>query len=279
MWGYKAWVGELFPPRTPASKFLSLYSRYFNCVEGNTIFYSLPASTTITRWVQETPETFRFCPKVPRDISHTPRLDTQKQATAAFIERMRDLGTRLGPIFLQLPPTFTPAHLPQLQQFLDNWPDDLRLAVEIRHSDFFQAAHEEALNNLLRTYKVARVLMDIRPLQTGSAREQQELLARERKPGLPLHKITTTDFTFLRYIGHPHMAVNEPFLREWAVQLEQWHKQGHTLYVFCHCPYEEYSPAICVEFYQHIRKQIPLPPLSWQLAKTDGPTVEQARLF
>jgi uncharacterized protein YecE (DUF72 family) len=121
-------------------------------------------------------------------------------------------------------------------------------------------------------------MMDIRPLQTGAAREQQELLARERKPGLPLHKTMTTDFTFLRYIGHPRMEVNEPFLREWAEQLGQWYKQEHTLYVFCHCPYEEHSPEICVEFYQQLRKQISLPPLSWQLARANR-SIEQARLF
>jgi len=278
MWGYKAWVGELFPPRTPASEFLRLYSRRFLTVEGNTTFYSLPSPETIARWVQETPETFSFCPKVSREISHAPRLDTQKHATSIFVERMRGLGTRLGPIFLQLPPTFTPAHLPQLQAFLDNWPRDVRLAVEIRHADFFQATHEEALNNLLKTYNVARVMMDIRPLQTGSASEQRELLAQERKPGLPLHKTTTTDFTFLRYIGHPRKEVNEPFLHEWAKQLGQWHKQEQTLYVFCHCPNEEHSPEICVEFYQQLRKQIPLPPLAWQLAKADR-SIEQPRLF
>ena len=43
MWGYKEWVGsgKLFPPRTPASDFLRLYSRKLSTVEGNTIFYAL----------------------------------------------------------------------------------------------------------------------------------------------------------------------------------------------------------------------------------------------
>ncbi len=35
-WGYKEWVGNFFPARTPASDFLRLYSRRLNCVEGNT---------------------------------------------------------------------------------------------------------------------------------------------------------------------------------------------------------------------------------------------------
>src|SRR5205085_3838849 len=145
------------------------------------------------------------------------------------------------------------------------------------HADFYTEPHASTLNSLLSQYHAARVMMDTRPIRVGSTQEQQVLQARERKPNLPLQLATTTDFTFLRYIGHPRMEVNEPFLQEWAVQLGQWHKQGHTLYIFCHCPNEEHSPAICVAFYEHLRKQIPLPPLSWQLAKQDKPTIEQAR--
>ncbi len=75
MWGYKEWVGSFFPARTPASDFLRLYSRRMSAVEGNTTFYALPSVATVSRWRQETPETFRFCHKVSRDISHAARLD------------------------------------------------------------------------------------------------------------------------------------------------------------------------------------------------------------
>src|SRR5450631_4053806 len=54
MWGYKDWVGTLFPPHTPASDFLRLYSNKLSTVEGNTTFYALPSQETIARWRQET---------------------------------------------------------------------------------------------------------------------------------------------------------------------------------------------------------------------------------
>src|SRR5579864_182982 len=104
MWGYKEWVGNFFPARTPASDFLRLYSKKLSVVEGNTIFYALPSSETIARWRQETPATFRICPKVSRSISHEARLESKRDETLFFVERVRELGTRLGPIFLQLPP-------------------------------------------------------------------------------------------------------------------------------------------------------------------------------
>ncbi len=247
-------------------------------VEGNTIFYALPSAETIARWVQETPSTFRFCPKVQRSISHAPNLATQKEETSTFIERMRSFGERLGPVFLQLPPSFGPAQFSQLKAFLDFWHQDVRLAVEVRHQDFYREPHSSTLNMLLKQYNIARIMMDTRPIRTGSVQQQQLLQARERKPNLPLQVAITTDFSFVRYIGHPQMEVNTPYLESWTQQLGQWLQQGITLYVFCHCPFEEHSPAICAELYRRLKAVVPLPLLPWSHEQMEtGP--EQFRLF
>jgi uncharacterized protein YecE (DUF72 family) len=277
VWSYKGWVGTFFPKHTSTSEFLRLYSQKLNCVEGNTTFYATPSPATIARWSQETPETFRFCPKVARSISHAARLDANTDELQAFVERMRGLGKRLGPLFLQLPPHFAPADLAQLQTVLDHWPQDIRLAVEVRHVGYY-GAHEQALNALLTHYQVARVMMDTRPIRVGPPDEQQMLQARERKPDLPVHPTNTTDFIFLRYIGHPRMEVNEPFLDQWAPRLAGWYKQGITLYVFCHCPLEEHSPAICAQLYRRIHQFVPLTSLPW-LIEQEQTQPEQGRLF
>ncbi len=160
MWAYKEWVGNFFPEHTPSNDFLRLYSRKLNAVEGNTVFYALPSLETIARWCQETPPTFRICPKVSRSISHGAQLENSRNETLLFIDRMRKLGTRLGLIFLQLPPSFGSAHLPQLEAFLNAWPTDVHLAVEVRHSDFYTEHHALTLNTLLSQHKAARVMMD-----------------------------------------------------------------------------------------------------------------------
>ena len=278
MWGYKEWVGNFFPAHTPASDFLRIYSRRLNAVEGNTVFYALPSAETIARWNRETPPTFRICPKVSRSISHSPHLETTKNETLFFIERLRGLGERLGAMFLQLPPHFSPDMLPQLQRFLDFWPEDVRLAVEVRHPKFFVEPHSAELDTLLRNYHAARVIMDTRPIRTGTSEEKQVLQARERKPDLPLHITLTTDFAFVRYIGHPRMEVNAPLLDEWSTHLAQWLEQGITPYVFCHCPFTEFAPTICYALYDRVSALEPLPPLSWQQEK-NGTEPEQARLF
>src|SRR5215470_11045266 len=152
MWGYKEWVGEFFPPRTPQSEFLRLYSQRLTTVEGNTTFYATPNAETVARWRMDTPSTFRFCFKIPRTISHAPRLDTAKTELMAFLGRMRALQERLGPMFLQLPPSFAPTELSQLEAFLKFWPNDVRLAVEVRHPEFYSEQHASTLNIMLRQY-------------------------------------------------------------------------------------------------------------------------------
>ena len=174
-------------------------------------------------------------------------------------------------MFLQLPPSFAPAQISELQGFLDFWPEELRLAVEVRHLQFFTRPYTEELNALLRQYKVARVIMDSRPIRVGSTEEKQVLQSRERKPDLPVELTTTTDIAFVRYIGHPRMEINDPLLDNWAHQIVQWLKQGITVYAFCHCPFEIHSPQICHALYRSVSTLASLPPLPSQ--------PEQARLF
>lgn len=278
MWGYKEWVGNFFPRHTPPNDFLQLYSRRMTAVEGNTVFYALPSVEMVARWKHETPETFRMCPKVSRSISHASSLGKNRDATLELVDRMRGLGSRLGSLFLQLPPSFGFTHLSKLEEYLSNWPKDVRLAVEVRHPTFYTEQHALKLNKLLSLYNVGRVMMDTRPIRIGSAEEKQLLQARERKPDLPLHISTTTDFIFLRYIGHPRMEVNNSFLDTWAEQLAKWIEERLTLYVFCHCPFEVHSPTICYTLYEKVSALTPLPHLPWQPDQPES-VPRQERLF
>lgn len=280
VWGHKAWVGTFFPQRTPPGDFLRLYSRKLSTVEGNTTFYAVPSAETIARWRAETPAEFRFCPKIPREISHAPALEASQNATRTFVSRMRGLGERLGPIFLQLPPAFGPAQLKQLETWLNCWPTDVRLAVEVRHPAFFEQEQAVVLNALLHEQRAARVIMDTRPIRVGPAEEQDMHQARERKPDLPVYPAITTDFTFLRYIGHSSSEVNAPFLDTWAARLVQWLERGIALYLFCHCPSEVHSPDICYELYRRLAQFTAVPELAWAREKREtGQEIEQGRLF
>ncbi|MEJ2266712.1 MAG: DUF72 domain-containing protein [Anaerolineales bacterium] len=284
IWTYKGWIGSLFPERTKSSDYLREYARRLTTVEGNTTFYAVPAEDTIRRWVEETPETFQMCPKLPRTISHAGKLVAHIEEARSFLEVMSQLGSRLGPMFLQLPPRYSPKLFEDLRAFLNVWPQQQRLAVEVRHPDWFDSEHNERLNRLLSERGMARVVIDTRPIRDlredrileGSVYLRM-LEARERKPDVPILPERTTDFAFLRYIGHPLMERNAPFLDEWADYLASLIGAGDEAYVFCHCPDEGLDPWLCRELHQRIADKVPVSPLPWDEA--DGDTARQPRLL
>jgi uncharacterized protein YecE (DUF72 family) len=265
VWGYKDWVGDLFPPGSKNADFLALYSRRLTTVEGNTTFYATPKPEVVQRWAEETPAHFRFCFKLPREVSHAGPLVEQIGATQAFVERMAPLGTRLGPFFLQLPPGYPPHKLADLEQWLQAWPTEQRIAVEVRHDDWYTPPQEAALMELLARYRAGRVVMDVRPLSAGPlpGAEIDLEAARDRKPDVPMHPLHSSGLALVRYIGHPTPALNEPFLDEWAARVAQWLATGIEVYFFCHCPDERRSPALCRAFQQRLARLAEIPPLPW----------------
>ena len=73
VWAHPSWSGVLFPRNARSTDYLRLYSRRLTTVEGNTTFYAIPSAETVRRWAEETPPSFRFCFKLPRDVSHQDR--------------------------------------------------------------------------------------------------------------------------------------------------------------------------------------------------------------
>jgi uncharacterized protein YecE (DUF72 family) len=256
-------VGELYPSGTRTTDFLHLYSRRFTTVEGNTTFYAVPNPETVTRWVTETPPGFEFCLKLPRDITHQKLLQPHIPEALAFLERMQPLSKRLGPMFAQLPPTYSPALLDDLQTFLEAWPrQDVPLALEVRHGDWFKEPHLSNLTELLTRLGVGRVLLDTRPVYSGE--DDPQLTSERRKPQLPVQFSVTTNFTLIRFISHPRLSMNEQFMNEWVTQIKQWLKEGIKVYLFVHCPTEDMSPNNARYFQQLLEENgVEVPPLPW----------------
>ena len=270
IWTYKGWVGALFPVDTGSSQYLREYSRRLTAVEGNTTFHAVPAAATIRRWVEQTPDTFRFCPKLPRLISHAGRLEPHISAAHDFVEAMRPLAGRLGPIFLQLPPRYGPALMDDLRSFLEAWPSRVRLAVEVRDLRWFEPPHQAALDALLSRRNMAHVSIDTRPIRALQGDQilkrsvyERLVQARARKPQLPIVPAATADFGFLRYIGHPRLVQNLGVIDEWADHMAGWLGAGMDAFVFCHCPDERLDPWLCREFHHSIAARLSIPPLPW----------------
>jgi uncharacterized protein YecE (DUF72 family) len=88
-WSYPSWKPGFYPADAKPAHFLGYYASRLPAVELNTTGYRLPAEEQFERWAAQTPEGFRFAPKLNAYRSTD---------IATFEEHVRRLGDRLGPI-------------------------------------------------------------------------------------------------------------------------------------------------------------------------------------
>ena len=86
---------------------LQRYAQRLNCAEINSSFYRSHSRATYERWARAVPSKFRFAVKVPRAITHDARLRRTRVLLRQFLREIDGLGVHLGPLLLQLPPSFT----------------------------------------------------------------------------------------------------------------------------------------------------------------------------
>ncbi|MBD1824711.1 DUF72 domain-containing protein [Cyanobacteria bacterium FACHB-DQ100] len=272
IWAYKQWVGDLFPPKSKPSDFLNLYSRRFTCVEGNTTFYSIPDRTTVDRWKSETPNGFKFCPKLPKTLTHSGKLAPSLPEALQFLELMQRLDDRLGVLFAQLPPSYSPANFKDLEAFLRGW-TGANLALEVRHAQWFREPYRTQLNELLTELNIGRVLLDTRPIY--ECEDDPQLQSERKKPQVPLQPDITAPFSLIRYISHP--SINQVYLEEWVKLVDRALQQGTEIYFFVHCPIEERSPQNARSFQKLLEQHsVSVPALPWNQIE---PPSSQMRLF
>jgi len=200
-WGEKGWVGTFYPPGTPPIQFLSHYASRFGAVEADNTYYRIPTAKAVRGWEQRVPEGFTMCAKFPRAVVHGgqgPQPDSAAildgpeacEARNLFLDRMRLMGPKLGPLLIQFPYFNRKAFekpgpfLERLERFLAGLPTDLRYALEMRNRQWLN----EPLLRILRNHRVAWVWADL-PYMPAPWELSPEL------------DLLTTDFTYTRLIG------------------------------------------------------------------------------
>ncbi len=140
---YPTWRGGFYPEGSKPADFLGLYAERLPSVELNATFYRLPSEEQMRSWAERTPETFRFAVKMSRRITHFGGLDL----VGTFCERVRVLGSRLGPVLCQFPPT-RPRDDGLLRLLLDTLDPALEVAFEFRHESWAEAEVPARVNSL-----------------------------------------------------------------------------------------------------------------------------------
>ncbi|MGV7178388.1 DUF72 domain-containing protein [Xanthomonas axonopodis] len=144
---------------------LQRYATRFDAVEINSSFYRPHRASTYARWADSVPEDFRFSVKLPRSISHDARLHGTGPLLDAFLAQAGALGTRLGCLLLQLPPSsaFDAAVAARFFAMLRRrW--DGGVVCEPRHASWFAAPAQA----LLARHRIARCAADPAPVPAAS---------------------------------------------------------------------------------------------------------------
>lgn len=169
-------------PTADAGTHLQRYAARFNAVEINSSFYRPHRADTYARWSASVPETFAFAVKMPRAISHTRRLRNCAEELDRFLGDVSSLGSKLGVLLLQLPPSLAmstadaDAFFALLRQRY-NGP----LACEPRHASWLS----EEGDALLRAFAVARVAADPARISVASQPGGDPALCYYRLHGSP----------------------------------------------------------------------------------------------
>ena len=143
-WSSPDWRGKLYDPGSRPRDFLAQYARHFDTVECDATFYGVPRPTTVDGWRSRTPEGFLLSSKLPREITHERGLVDCGETLNEFLGVMGRLGHRLGPTVAQFAYVAKRRDAREyetgddfrsrLRSFLDLWPKERQLAVEVRNA-------------------------------------------------------------------------------------------------------------------------------------------------
>jgi uncharacterized protein YecE (DUF72 family) len=215
-WNYRQWRGSFFPEKLPTKQWLSYYASRFDSVEVNYSFYRLPSEKTCEAWYEQTPERFCFAMKASRYLTHIKRLRDVREPWNTFLERVRTLKQKLGPILLQFPSNFraSEVNLEAVDEFLKYAASGTTrgLALEFRDQSCFGGE----MMAILRQHCAALVI-------SHSSR-------------YPVPEVeATSDFVYFRFHGPRKMfasSYTDTELQEWANTMKAFLERRRDVYAY-----------------------------------------------
>jgi uncharacterized protein YecE (DUF72 family) len=231
-WQYDHWRGPVYPRGLPQRAWLESYAARFATVESNSAFYRLPERRIFEAWAERTPDDFLMAVKVSRYLTHIKRLRGPAEPVDRFVGRVRGLGSKLGPVLLQLPPQLA-CDRDRLARTLDRFPSGFRVAVEFRHDSWFR----DEIRDLLVEHRAALCLADRRGVLGPVWR--------------------TADWTYLRFHGgraRPRPSYGVRALDAWADRLAAQWSADEDCYVYFNNDHRAAAPRDAARFARRVQR-------------------------
>ncbi|MCP4054440.1 MAG: DUF72 domain-containing protein [Mesoflavibacter sp.] len=218
---------------------LQYYSSQFNSIELNATFYRIFPPEQFEKWREKTPSNFKFFPKLNQEISHWKRLNEVKDVVDNYLYSAVNLQEKLGTIFLQMHNNFAPKDFNRVVSFIEDWPKEIPLAVEFRHTDWYNdPTVSEELFQLLETNNISNVIVD-----TAGRRDL-------------MHMRLTNPTAFVRYVGANH-PTDYTRVDDWIKRLKTWKTQGiKEIDFFIHQNIEKESPLLSAYFIKQLNAEL-----------------------
>lgn len=219
---------------------LEYYASQFNSIELNATFYRIFPAEQFAKWHDKTPENFKFFPKLVRNISHLRRLNDQVYPIVdEYLIGAANLKDKLGTLFLQMHDNFGPKNWDRVVRFVENWPEEFPLAMEFRHTDWFNDSKvAQELYHLLEENNIAPIIVD-----TAGRRDI-------------MHMRLTNNEAFIRYVGANHKSDYDR-LDDWVERLADWKSMGlRNIHFFIHQNTELESPLLSAYFIAKLNKKL-----------------------
>ncbi|MGA1227293.1 MAG: DUF72 domain-containing protein [Tamlana sp.] len=218
---------------------LAYYATQFNSIELNATFYRIFPAEQFATWHKKTPEGFKFFPKLNQEISHWKRLQDIQEVVGNYLYNASNLKEKLGTVFLQMHNNFSPKDFDRVEAFVENWPKEIPLAIEFRHTDWYNDKEiAENLYALLEVNNISNIIVD-----TAGRRDI-------------MHMRLTNVTAFVRYVGANH-ETDYTRLDDWIKRIKLWKEQGiKEIDFFIHQNIEKESPLLSAYFIKKLNSEL-----------------------
>jgi uncharacterized protein YecE (DUF72 family) len=168
-----------------------------------------------------------------QEITHEQNLVGCEVPAGTFVRTMAALGDRLGPLLLQLPPSFAVEGMGVLEDFLAGLPQGFRYAVEVRHNSWLGSD----LPGMLRDRGAALALIDY--------------------PRMPRMEEATAGFVYIRWLGDRREFPSghtgpkrdrRDDLSWWSERVDRFLSEGREVFAYANNHYQNHSPSTLEQF-------------------------------
>ena len=208
-WEHPEWQDAFYPAELEPSDWLAFYASAFAHVEIGESLYGLPERTTLLRWVENTPECFRFTLTAPRTITHYKKLKNCENQINQLLTRLDGMQHRIKNVLFRLPPRWH-CNLRRLEAFLSRLPKTFRYVLEFGDVSWYV----DDVYTVLREHNAALCIHD--------------------HGGVTGPLVSTADLVYVRLNGAKSVTTasyHPQTLRGWGVKALGWQRKSKQVFL------------------------------------------------